>query len=78
MIGGITAVIDLVISNKLKSNDVKYCLQILCKTSIDSCVRLKMRQSNVFLTLIKIANTSHDSSEIDLVRGFLDKLNNSY
>lgn len=51
----------------LELNEQKYCLEILCLSTENSCNRLKLKRSGVFKILLSIASTSKIQDELNLL-----------
>lgn len=51
----------------LESNEQKYCLEIVCLSTENSCNRLKLKRSGVFKTMLSIAATTKISDELNLL-----------
>jgi len=51
----------------LDINEQKYCLEILCLSTENSCNRLKLKRSGAFKILLSIASTSKIQDELNLL-----------
>lgn len=51
----------------LDLNEQKYCLEILCLSTENSCNRLKLKRSGAFKILLSIASTSKIQDELNLL-----------